>query len=144
MTQASTSSAESPRVDLERLGGEAAIERWVRSFYAKVAQDPVLSPMFEDLERAREKQQAYFVEFFGGPNRYTQQYGRPFLRFKHRQFRIGRPERDAWMRLAMEAFREEVSSDATVVDEVERKLGGIADAMMNYDPERHDAYYFQR
>lgn len=144
MTQSGPARADSDRVDLERLGGEEAIARWVRAFYEKVAREPVLAPMFDDLERAREKQDAYFVEFFGGPKRYTERYGRAFLRFKHRKFRIGRPERDAWMRLAMESFREQVSGEPELVDAVTHKLGAIADAMVNYDPERHDAYYFQR
>ena len=130
-------------VQLEDLGGEAGIARWVERFYARVAQDPVLAPLFDDIERAKAKQDAYFVEFFGGPKRYSEQYGRAFLRFKHRNFRIGRPERDAWMRLALESLRDE-GTDEAVVAAVERKLAPIAKAMINYDPERQDAYYFQR
>lgn len=128
---------------LERFGGEEGIARWVRRFYALVAEEPLLAPMFDDLERARTKQEAYFVEFFGGPRRYTERYGRAFLRFKHRQFRIGRPERDAWMRLALASLRE-TGADEALVAAVESKLAPIADAMINHDPERHDAYYFQR
>jgi hemoglobin len=130
-------------VDLARLGGEEGIARWVAAFYDKVARDPLLAPLFDDLERARTRQLDYFVEFFGGPRRYSERYGRPFLRFKHRQFRIGRPERDAWMRLVLEALGE-VVADAAVRAEVERMLARIADAMINYDPQRHDAQYFQR
>jgi hemoglobin len=130
-------------VDVERLGGEAGIARWVQRFYEKVAREPVLAPMFEDLERAQAKQIAYFVELFGGPKRYSEQYGPPFLRFKHRAFRIGQPERDAWMLLAMEALRE-CGADEAVLAEVERKLSAIADAMVNHHPQRHDPYYFQR
>jgi hemoglobin len=129
-------------VNLERLGGEAGIARWVRRFYEKVAHDPVLAPLFTDLERARARQEAYFVEIFGGPPRYSEAHGKPFLRFKHRTFRIGRPERDAWMRLVIEALREE-GAEAAVVAEVERRLAPIADAMINHHPGRQDAYYFQ-
>ena len=130
-------------VDLERLGGEEGIARWVVRFYEKVAQEPVLAPLFKDLERARSRQLDYFVEIFGGPKRYTERYGKPFLRFKHRVFRIGQAERDAWMRLVLESLAE-VGSDAAVVAEVERRLAPIADAMVNYHPQRQDAYYFQR
>ncbi len=132
-----------PTVDLERLGGEEGIARWVRRFYEKVAADPVLAPLFADLERARSRQHDYFVELFGGPQRYTERHGKPFLRFKHRTFRIGQPERDAWMRLVMEALREE-PHDAALLAEVERRLAAIADAMVNYHPQRQDAYFFQR
>jgi hemoglobin len=129
--------------DLERLGGEDGIARWVTRFYEKVAADPVLAPLFEDLERARSRQVDYFVEFFGGPARYTERHGRPFLRFKHRTFRIGQPERDAWMRLVMEALREE-GAEEPLAARVERRLAPIADAMVNHHPERSDAYFFQR
>ena len=137
------SESHSPPVELERLGGEEGIARWVSLFYDKVACDPVLAPLFEDLERARSRQRDYFVELFGGPKRYSEQHGPPYLRFKHRKFRIGQPERDAWMRLAMESLRE-VVADASVQEAVERLLGKIADAMINHHPERRDAYYFQR
>ena len=134
---------ESMPVDLQRLGGEEGIARWVARFYDKVARDAVLAPLFEDLERARAKQHDYFVELFGGPKRYSERHGPPFLRFKHRHFRIGQAERDAWMRLVIEALREE-GTESAVLAEVQRKLGTIADAMINHHPERHDAHYFQR
>lgn len=137
------SDREATPVDLERLGGEEGIARWVTRFYEKVAQDPVLAPLFADLERARSRQQDYFVEFFGGPRRYSEQHGRPFLRFRHRKFRIGQAERDAWMRLVIEALRE-VGADDAVAGAVEQRLAPIADAMVNYHPQRQDAYYFQR
>ena len=134
---------EPERLELERLGGEDGIARWVTRFYEKVARDPGLAPLFADLERARSKQQDYFVELFGGPRRYSERHGPPFLRYKHRAFRIGQPERDAWMRLALEALRE-MGAEEAVVAAAERTLAPIADAMINYRPDRQDAYYFQR
>jgi hemoglobin len=130
-------------VTLAQLGGEEGIARWVTRFYEEVAAEPLLAALFEDLERARTRQQDYFVEFFGGPRRYTERHGRAFLRFKHRKFRIGQPERDAWMRLAM-ATLHEVVDDAAIEAAVERKLAPIADAMINHRPDQHDAYFFQQ
>ena len=130
-------------VTLAQLGGDAGIARWVERFYARVAQEPLLAPMFDDLARAQEKQYAYFVEFFGGPKLYTEQYGRAFLRFKHRHFRIGQPEREAWMRHAMEALAEDVD-DPAILSAVEQRLAPLAQAMVNHNPEQHDAYFFQR
>lgn len=132
-----------PSVDIERLGGAEGIAQWVTRFYEKVARDPVLAPLFVDLERARSRQIDYFVEFFGGPRRYSEQHGRPFLRFRHRTFRIGQAERDAWMRLMIEALRE-TGADEALAGEVERRLAPIADAMINHHPQMQDAYYFQR
>ncbi len=127
---------------LERLGGSEGIGRWVQRFYDKIARDPLLAPLFPpDLTASREKQHAYFVEFFGGPRLYSETYGRPFLRFRHRHVRIGRPERDTWMRLVMEALAEEVD-DPALRDEVARRLGPMADAMINHHPDKQDPYFF--
>ncbi len=129
------------RVDVDALGGVEGIHRWVARFYDKVAGEPVLAPMFTDLERAKDKQQAYFVEFFGGPKLYSAQYGKPFLRYKHRQFKIGVPERDAWMKLVIEALRDQ-TDDERLIAEVQRRLGDMADKMINHHSEKRDAYYF--
>ena len=127
---------------LERLGGEEAIGRWVERFYDRVEKHPLLAPMFRDLPSARKKQFAYFVEAFGGAPLYTKAHGRPFLRFKHRHFRIGRPERDAWMELVMAALATEVT-DKDLLREMEDWLGDLADRMINHHPGKKDAYHFQ-
>ena len=131
-----------PTVDLARLGGEPGIRRWVDRFYDKVAADPRLAPLFpKDLTASRDKQAAYFVEFFGGPPLYTQAHGPPYLRFKHRKAKIGRPERDAWMELLTESLREETGDEA-LVEAVAARVGPIADHMVNHHPEKKDAQFF--
>ena len=135
--------AHSSPVTLESLGGEEGILRWVTRFYDKVALHPLLSPMFHDLETSRKKQHAYFVEIFGGTDAYTQQYGKPFLRFKHRHFKIGEPESVAWMQLAMESLREEIG-EGPIADEIERRLGDLAVKMINHRPEGVDSHYFNK
>lgn len=128
--------------ELERLGGEAGIARWMTRFYDMIAQHPLLAELFtQDIAVSRDKQIAFMIEFFGGPARYTEQYGKPFLRFKHRHIKIGASERDAWMRLIMDALRE-ITSDTALTAEVESRLGSLATAMVNRHPEKKDAYYF--
>lgn len=128
---------------LESLGGDEGVQRWVRRFYDGIAADGLLAPMFRDLELSRVKQHAYFVEFFGGPKLYSEQYGQAFLRFKHRHVKIGQSERDAWMRLALSSLAEEVDN-TEVLAAVEKRLAPIADGMINHHPEKHDAYYFHK
>lgn len=128
-------------VGLAELGGSEGIARWVARFYDAVGQHRLLAPMFEDLEVAREKQRAFFVEFFGGPKEYTDSYGKPFLRFKHRNFKIGAAERDAWMELVMAALGGEVT-ETTVLTEVEQRLGRLAGLMVNHHEDKQDSYYF--
>lgn len=128
--------------DLNLLGGEEGVTRWITRFYEQLAEHPLLAGLFEqDMEVSRDKQVAFMVEFFGGPARYTEQYGKAFLRYKHRHIRIGRPERDAWMELIMACLRE-TGAEQGVIADVESRLAPLATAMVNYDPEKKDAYYF--
>ncbi len=127
---------------LQRLGGEEAVRRWVNLFYDAVSQDAVLAPLFpEDLTDSRDKQFAFFVQYFGGPALYSERYGNPFLRYLHRHVKIGQRERDAWMLRLMETLRQ-VISDEALATEIERTVGPLADHMINHHPERKDALYF--
>ena len=127
---------------LQSLGGEAGIRQWVDGFYDRVAADPLLMALFPpNLSQSREKQWAYFVQFFGGTAYYTERYGKPFLRFKHRKIRIGLPERDAWMAHLLDSLRAQYGDEA-LVSEVERRVRPLADAMVNHQPGKQDTYYF--
>ena len=134
--------SDSSQSKLEIIGGEAVVADWMQRFYDRVAKNPVLIPLFpSDLTASREKQTAYMVEFLGGEKRYTEKYGKPFLRFRHRKISIGIPERDAWMNLFMETLRE-VCQDQSFIAGLESEIGPIATAMINHDPEKKDAYFF--
>ena len=127
---------------LEELGGEAGIQRWMERFYERIAAHELLAPLFTaDITVSRDKQVAFMTEFFGGPPRYSERYGKAFLRFKHRHLRIGRPERDAWMGLLMTTLKE-TGAEQPLAAEVERRVTPLADAMINHHPEKKDAYYF--
>ena len=81
-------------------GGEATFRRLVERFYAGVASDPVLRPIYpeEDLAGATERLTLFLIQYWGGPNTYSEQRGHPRLRMRHHPFVIGRHERDAWLR----------------------------------------------
>jgi hemoglobin len=57
----------------DRIGGEAAIEAAVVTFYEKVMADPSLAPFFEhlDMDAQIKKQIAFMTMAFGGPSQYT-------------------------------------------------------------------------
>src|SRR5579863_4064196 len=129
------------RTPLNLLGGETGIRRWVDRFYDQVPGNPVLSPLFPpDLTASRDKQAAFFVEFFGGPPRYTEKYGQAFLRYKHRKAKIGVPERDAWMNLMLASLKE-VVPDEELAEQVAQRLAPVANHMINHHPDKKDAYY---
>lgn len=126
----------------EELGGEAGITRLVNVFYDLIEQNPVLRPLFpQDMTEARQKQALYFIQHFGGPDHYTRQHGKPFLRFKHRHAVIGQPERDAWMTCLEKALVVCGVSQA-LAREVLENLTPLADAMINSKPGVRDAQYF--
>jgi hemoglobin len=83
----------------EAAGGEATFRQLVRTFYSRVATDPVLRPVYpeEDLAGATERLTLFLIQYWGGPSTYSQQRGHPRLRMRHQPFTIGQRERDAWL-----------------------------------------------
>ncbi|MEU4482074.1 globin [Micromonospora sp. NPDC023966] len=84
----------------EAIGGEPTFRKLVDEFYAGVATDPLLRPMYpeEDLGPAADRLTLFLVQYWGGPHTYSEQRGHPRLRMRHAPFRIGAVERDAWLR----------------------------------------------
>jgi hemoglobin len=84
----------------DRVGGMAFFERLVEVFYAGVASDEVLLPLYpeqSDLTGARERLQLFLAQYWGGPTTYMEQRGHPRLRMRHIPFVIGALERDRWL-----------------------------------------------
>lgn len=83
----------------ESLGGEAFFEALVARFYAGVADDPLLRPLYpeQDLGPAAERLKLFLMQYFGGPGIYSERRGHPRLRMRHVGFAVGEAERDAWL-----------------------------------------------
>lgn len=82
----------------EQIGGEETFRRLVDTFYARIAADPLLRPLFpEDMEPGKEHQLLFLMQYWGGPALYEQQRGHPRLRMRHFSVSIGQAERDAWV-----------------------------------------------
>jgi hemoglobin len=84
----------------EAVGGAATFRKLVERFYAGVATDPILRPIYpdEDLSSATERLTLFLIQYWGGPDTYSATRGHPRLRLRHQPFAIGQVERDAWMR----------------------------------------------
>ncbi len=79
-------------------GGDATFRRLVDVFYARIAADPILRPLFPaSLEEGKERQFLFLTQFFGGPARYAERRGHPRLRARHLPFAIGSREAEAWL-----------------------------------------------
>jgi hemoglobin len=82
----------------ERVGGEAFFMALVERFYAGVADDPRLRPLYpDDLGPSKRHLALFLAQYFGGPPVYSAERGHPRLRLRHVPFAIGRAERDAWL-----------------------------------------------
>jgi hemoglobin len=83
----------------ELAGGEPTFRLLVQRFYAAVAADPVLREVYpeEDLSGATERLTLFLIQYWGGPQTYSEQRGHPRLRLRHQPFAIGQAERDAWL-----------------------------------------------
>lgn len=57
----------------DRLGGAAAIDRWVDALYERVLVDPELAPFFQNvaLDKVRMMQKEFFAVALGGPMQYS-------------------------------------------------------------------------
>lgn len=91
----------------EAVGGDTTFRNLVDAFYRCVEADPFLRRIFPaDLGPGKEGQFLFLTQYFGGPHRYTEQRGRPFLRMRHMPFPIGQAERDAWVSHMFAAINE--------------------------------------
>ena len=102
----------------EAMGGRATFEQLVSHFYALVAVDPVLRPMYpdEDFKGAAERLLMFLEQYWGGPKTYSEQRGHPRLRMRHSAFYISEVERDVWLQHMKSAvdqleMKDELRSD---------------------------------
>jgi hemoglobin len=90
----------------DAVGGEPTFRRLVERFYAGVAQDPQLRPMYpeEDLGPATHRLTLFLMQYWGGPNTYSASRGHPRLRMRHAPFRVDPAARDRWLLHMREAL----------------------------------------
>ena len=120
----------------DRVGGDAFFVDLVDRFYAGVADDPVLRPLYpEDLTPARHWLAEFLVQYWGGPRRYDQDRGHPRLRLRHAPFTITQVERDRWWTHMAAAVRD-AGIDQADTDELLAYFEMAATAMINSPPAR--------
>jgi hemoglobin len=91
----------------EMVGGDPTFKKLVDAFYARIAADPQLRPIFPpDLDPGKRWQFLFLTQFFGGPPRYAQERGHPRLRMRHFPFAIDQRARDLWLGHMLAAIDE--------------------------------------
>ena len=83
----------------EEVGGPNFFVELTSAFYAQVATDPILRPMYpdSDLHAAAERLQLFLEQYWGGPTTYSELRGHPRLRMRHNQFFIDSKAKEAWL-----------------------------------------------
>lgn len=93
----------------EEFGGEAFFADLVSQFYAHVATNEILRPMYPELDMkgAARRLQMFLEQYWGGPTTYQEERGHPRLRMRHAGFHINPAAKEAWldcMRLAVDGM----------------------------------------
>ncbi|WP_101523917.1 globin [Nocardioides houyundeii] len=83
----------------EEIGGMETIRTIVDTFYAGVAEDPLLRPMYpeEDLGPAAERFALFLAQYWGGPSTYGETRGHPRLRMRHGPFAVTPGSAQRWL-----------------------------------------------
>ncbi|MCS6712505.1 globin [Brachybacterium sp. EF45031] len=118
----------------EAVGGHDTFVRLVDAFYAGVAADPLLRPMYpeEDLQPAKDRLRMFLEQYWGGPKTYGEQRGHPRLRMRHAPFPVSPAARDAWlrhMRAAVESLDLPPLLEGTLWDYLERAAHSLVNTV---------------
>lgn len=107
----------------ERFGGHAFFDLLISRFYAGVAEDPLLRPMYpeEDLGPAAQRLRMFLEQYWGGPSTYSEQRGHPRLRMRHAPFPVDAAAHDAWLR-TMRAALDETAPEFELAAQDEHEL----------------------
>ena len=121
----------------QAVGGDEFFVELVERFYAGVAEEPLLRPMYpEDLTEPKRHLAGFLIQFWGGSQAYSQERGHPRLRMRHFPFSIGPAERDAWQRNMLRALNSLVE-ERGILPEAEIAMRDYftmsAEAMRNAD-----------
>lgn len=83
----------------ELAGGEKTFRLLVERFYARVAEDEALRAIYpeQDLSGATERLSLFLIQYWGGPQTYSELRGHPRLRLRHQPFAIRSRERALWL-----------------------------------------------
>lgn len=116
----------------ERVGGENFFRQLVTDFYQGVVTDPILRPMYpeSDLDGAIERLTLFLIQYWGGPETYSELRGHPRLRMRHAAFAIDHEARDAWLRHMLAALDLQ-KLEADVDSELRMYLINTANFLVN-------------
>ena len=85
----------------EAIGGTPTFERLVHGFYDQVKEDDVIGPMYpdQDWEGAEQRLTWFLIQYWGGPQHFSENRAHPRLRMRHATFPIDMEAHDRWLEL---------------------------------------------
>ncbi len=116
----------------ELFGGEPFFSDLVSQFYARVATNEILCPMYpaRDMEGAAQRLKMFLEQYWGGPTTYSEERGHPRLRMRHAGFHIGPAAKDAWLTCMRQAV-DGMEMEAQAQEKLWRYLEGAAEHLLN-------------
>jgi hemoglobin len=127
-----TADAEQDQQPYLAMGGQTAFQRLVHRFYAGVATDPVLRPLYPeaDLGPAERRLTMFLEQYWGGPRTYSDERGHPRLRMRHAPFAVTPAARDRWL-VHMRAGVDEMGLPPELDRQLWEYLVAAAHSMVN-------------
>lgn len=87
--------------------GEKTIRRIAHLFYKGVENDSLMREMYpKDLAPAEERFALFLIQFFGGPNTYSDKRGHPRLKKRHFPYKVDMKAREHWMKHITDAVNQ--------------------------------------
>ena len=116
----------------EEFWGEPFFADLVSQFYAHVATNEILRPMYpeSDMKGAAHRLQIFLEQYWGGPTTYQEERGHPRLRMRHAGFHINPAAQDAWLDCMRKAV-DGMEMKAEHREKLWRYLEGAAHHMVN-------------
>ena len=120
--------------------GEDFFRRLVAGFYKQVRVDDLIGPMYpeDDFDGAEDRLRWFLVQYWGGPQTFSEKRGAPMLRRRHFPFAIGMKEAERWLDLmsnSLDQFTEDELLPAQR-DALWNHMQRVAYMMIN-QPEEH-------
>jgi hemoglobin len=117
----------------EAAGGMEFFERLVAGFYAGVAGDEVLAPLYPeapDFSGAQRRLTLFLAQYWGGPGTYSEERGHPRLRMRHFPFPVGPRQAERWL-VHMTAAVDTHTEPGPVRDKLMAYFRDTAEFLMN-------------
>jgi hemoglobin len=120
----------------DAIGGDATFLALTDAFYDRVAEDPLLRPLFpEDMGPGKRRLANFLIESFGGPPHWSAERHFGHLGQAHHARRFSEAERDAWINHMLAAI-DAVGIAGQPRLQLRRWIVGTADLAMSHRPLR--------